>query len=91
MMAVFGGFVLGDLRAIKLFGIGLASAIFLDAFLLRTILVPSIMHLLGKANWFYPKSLEKITPHVSIDAEDAAEARVPALTPRGDEDELASV
>jgi RND superfamily putative drug exporter len=91
MMAVFGGFVLGDLRAIKLFGIGLASAIFLDAFLLRTILVPSIMHLLGKANWFYPKSLEKITPHVSIDAEDAADARVPALPPRGDEDELASV
>jgi RND superfamily putative drug exporter len=91
MMAVFGGFVLGDLRGIKLFGIGLASAVFVDAFLLRTILVPSLMHLLGKANWYFPKSLEKITPHVSIDAEDAAEARVPALTPRGDEDELAPV
>ena len=91
MIAVFGGFVLSDLRAIKLFGIGLASAVFLDAFLLRTVLVPSLMHLLGKANWYLPKSLEKITPHVSIDAEDAAEARAPALPPRGDEDELAPV
>ena len=88
MIAVFGGFVLGDLRAIKLFGIGLASAVFLDAFLLRTILVPSLMHLLGKANWYFPKSLEKITPHVSIDAEDAADARISSTSPRGDEDEL---
>jgi putative drug exporter of the RND superfamily len=91
MIAVFGGFVLSDLRAIKLFGIGLASAVFLDAFLLRTVLVPSIMHLLGKANWYFPKSLQKITPHVSIDAEDAAEARVTGATPRDDEDELAPV
>ena len=83
MIAVFGGFVLGDLRAIKLFGIGLASAVFIDAFLLRTVLVPSIMHLLGKANWFFPKSLEKITPHVSIDAEDAAEARASAARRHG--------
>jgi RND superfamily putative drug exporter len=67
MMAVFGGFVLGDLRAIKLFGIGLASAVFLDAFLLRTVLVPSLMHLLGKANWYFPKSLDKITPQVSVE------------------------
>ena len=49
------------------------------------------MHLLGKANWYFPKSLQKITPHVSIDTEDAAEARAPALPPRGDEDELAPV
>jgi uncharacterized membrane protein YdfJ with MMPL/SSD domain len=91
MIAVFGGFVLGDLRAIKLFGIGLASAVFLDAFVLRTVLVPSLMHLLGKANWYFPKSLDKITPHVSIAAEDAAEARAPAPQPRGDEDELARV
>jgi putative drug exporter of the RND superfamily len=91
MIAVFGGFVLSDLRAIKLFGIGLASAVFLDAFLLRTVLVPSLMHLLGKANWYFPKSLEKITPHVSIDVEDAADARVTGATPRGNEDELAAV
>jgi len=40
-----------------------------------TILVPSLMHIFGKANWFFPKALEKITPHVSIDAEDAAHAQ----------------
>jgi RND superfamily putative drug exporter len=91
MIAVFGGFVLSDLRAIKLFGIGLASAVFLDAFLLRTVLVPALMHLLDKTNWYFPKSLEKITPHISIDAEDAADARAPALPPQGDEDELAPV
>ncbi len=91
MIAVFGGFVLGDLRAIKLFGIGLASAVFVDAFVLRTVVVPSIMHMIGKANWYFPKSLERITPHVAIDADDAAEARGTVPVPRGDEDELARV
>ncbi|MDQ2837051.1 MAG: MMPL family transporter [Actinomycetota bacterium] len=70
MMAVFGGFILGDARVIKLFGIGLASAIFLDAFVVRTVLVPATMHLVGKANWYYPSWLERITPKVSIEAGD---------------------
>jgi len=73
MIAVFGGFVLGDARVIKLFGIGLASAIFLDAFIVRTVLVPSLMHMIGKANWFFPAWLEKATPQLSIEAADAAE------------------
>jgi RND superfamily putative drug exporter len=70
MIAVFGGFILGDNRVVKLIGIGLASAIFIDAFILRTILVPAIMHLLGRANWFYPKALDKVTPRVSIEPAD---------------------
>jgi len=73
MIAVFGGFVLGDARVIKLFGIGLASAIFLDAFIVRTVLVPSLMHMIGKSNWFFPAWLEKATPQLSIEAADAAE------------------
>ncbi|HEY0169226.1 MAG TPA: MMPL family transporter [Jatrophihabitans sp.] len=73
MIAVFGGFVLGDARVIKLFGIGLASAVFLDAFVVRTVLVPSLMHLLGDSNWHYPKWLDRITPQVSIEAADVAE------------------
>jgi RND superfamily putative drug exporter len=73
MIAVFGGFILGDARVIKLFGIGLATAVFLDAFVVRTILVPSLMHMIGKANWFFPKWLDRITPQVSIEAADAAE------------------
>ncbi len=73
MMAVFGGFVLGDLRAIKLFGSGLAVAVFLDAFLLRTVLVPALMHLLGKRNWYLPAWLERITPKVSVEPPDEPE------------------
>jgi RND superfamily putative drug exporter len=68
MIAVFGGFILGDGRVIKLFGIGLASAIFLDAFILRTVLVPSMMHLVGKSNWYFPKWLDKITPNLTVEA-----------------------
>ncbi|MDP9117586.1 MAG: MMPL family transporter [Actinomycetota bacterium] len=70
MIAVFGGFILGDSRAIKLVGVGLGGAIFLDAFILRTILVPAFMHIAGKANWYFPKWLDRITPHVSVDPDD---------------------
>ena len=70
MIAVFGGFILGDNRVVKLIGIGLASAIFIDAFILRTVLVPSIMHLLGKRNWWYPAWLDKVTPRLSIEPPD---------------------
>ena len=68
MIAVFGGFVLGDDRAIKLFGIGLGSAVLLDAFIVRTVLVPALMHVIGKANWYLPRRLDRILPHVSIEA-----------------------
>ncbi len=70
MIAVFSGFILGDNRIIKLFGIGLGGAIFIDAFILRTILVPSLMHLFGKANWWYPRFLDKVTPQISLEAAD---------------------
>jgi RND superfamily putative drug exporter len=68
MIAVFGGFILGDNRVVKLIGIGLASAIFIDAFILRTVLVPAIMHLLGDRNWWYPRWMDRITPHLSIES-----------------------
>jgi len=70
MIAVFGGFILGDNRVVKLIGIGLASAIFIDAFILRTVLVPAIMHRIGKANWYFPAWLDKITPRVSVEPAD---------------------
>src|SRR5439155_26483163 len=52
MMAVFFGFLLGDSRVVKIVGIGLGGAIFIDAFVLRTVLVPALMHLIGQANWW---------------------------------------
>jgi RND superfamily putative drug exporter len=74
MIAVFMGFVIGPGRPIKIFGFGLASAVFLDAFILRTMLVPSLMHLFGKANWFFPKWLDRVTPHLSVEPPEEHEA-----------------
>jgi putative drug exporter of the RND superfamily len=84
MMAVFGGFLLGDARVIKMVGLGLGGAVFIDAFILRTVLVPALMHRLGAANWWYPHWLERITPRVSVEPADGpadpdAEERAPAL------------
>jgi putative drug exporter of the RND superfamily len=83
MIAVFGGFILGDNRVVKLIGIGLASAIFIDAFVLRTVLVPSLMHLFGKANWWFPKWLDKVTPKLSI--EPAEDPTMDPTDPRNDD------
>ena len=70
MIAVFLGFLLTPGRTIKIFGTGLAVAVFLDAFVLRTLLVPGLMHIFGKANWLFPKWLERVTPRVSVEPKD---------------------
>lgn len=70
MIAVFSAFVLSGDRIIAMFGIGLAAAVALDAFVLRTLLVPALMHLLGGANWWLPGWLERILPRISIEAPD---------------------
>jgi len=67
MMAVFGGFLIGDARVIKMVGLGLGGAIFIDAFILRTVLVPALMHHLGRWNWWYPRWLDRVTPRVSVE------------------------
>ncbi len=67
MVFVFGSFVLSDLRALKLIGLGLAVAVFIDASVVRVILVPATMELLGSANWWLPKWLQKIVPHVLVE------------------------
>ena len=68
MICVFGGFLLGDNRVVKLVGLGPGvSAIFIDAFILRTVLVPALMHLAGRANWYFPKWLDRVTPRLSIE------------------------
>ncbi len=67
MFCVFGAFVFGGDRIVAQFGVGLATAVFLDAFVLRTILVPALMHVLGKANWHLPKVIERWLPHIAVD------------------------
>ncbi|MFG2136171.1 MMPL family transporter [Streptomyces sp. NPDC048650] len=67
MIAVFAAFVLSGDRIIAMFGIGLATAVALDAFVLRTLLVPALMHLLGGANWWLPARLDRRLPRISIE------------------------
>jgi RND superfamily putative drug exporter len=63
MICVFGSFVVGDpVRILDVFGLGLAVAIFVDATLVRMVLVPSIMQLLGKTNWWLPRWLDRTVP-----------------------------
>ncbi|MER5208096.1 MMPL family transporter [Streptomyces sp. NPDC002825] len=78
MISVFLAFVLSGDRVIAMFGIALAAAVALDAFVLRTLLVPALMHLLGGANWWLPKWLDRLLPRISIEPPEcrvAADAR----------------
>jgi RND superfamily putative drug exporter len=81
MIAVFLGFLLTPGRPIKIFGFGLASAVFLDAFILRTALVPALMHIFGKANWYFPRWLDRVTPRMSVEPPEAQEARAEPVAP----------
>src|SRR4051794_35896454 len=67
MILVFGSFLLAGQRVIAEFGIGLASAVFLDAFILRTILVPAVMHIIGERNWWLPRRLDRALPRVAVE------------------------
>jgi putative drug exporter of the RND superfamily len=67
MVFVFGSFVLNGDPTIKQFGVGLAIAVVLDATVVRCLLVPALMLLMGKVNWWLPTWLDRIVPHVSIE------------------------
>src|SRR4051795_11923795 len=67
MILVFGSFLLAGQRVIAEFGVGLASAVFLDAFILRTVLVPAVMHLIGNRNWWLPRGLDRALPRVAVE------------------------
>src|SRR3954467_15231048 len=68
MIVVFLSFSLGDDRIIKLFGIGLASAVFFDAVIIRCLLVPAIMEILGRRAWWAPAWLDRRLPQLAIEA-----------------------
>jgi len=70
MVVVFGSFLGESDRIIKLFGVGLASAVFLDATIVRMLLVPATMELLGDANWWLPRWLDRALPKVAVEGED---------------------
>ncbi|MFJ8001503.1 MMPL family transporter [Streptomyces sp. NPDC096310] len=78
MISVFLAFVLSGDRVIAMFGIALATAVALDAFVLRTLLVPALMHLLGGANWWLPRAVDRRLPRISIEAPEHRErAKIP--------------
>ena len=67
MVCVFGAFILGDQVFVKMVGLGMATAIFVDATVVRMVLVPATMELLGDRNWWYPEWLDRITPRISVE------------------------
>ncbi len=69
MISVFLGFVLGDDAVIKMMGLGLATAIFVDATVVRIVLVPATMKLMGDANWWIPGWLDRLLPTIDIEGE----------------------
>ena len=91
MVVVFGSFVLGADVSVKQIGLGLAVAVLVDATLVRLVLVPAVMELLGRANWWLPGWLDRILPRSpapepepgELEPEPAAGA-APATSPRGE-------
>ena len=67
MVFVFGSFLLESERVIKIFGLGLASAVLIDATIVRMLLVPATMELLGDRNWWLPKWLDRILPKIDVE------------------------
>ena len=76
MVAVFAAFIPSPDIVLKVIGVGMASAILIDATVVRMLLVPSVMHLLGRANWWLPRRLERVLPQLHI--EGRPEVHLPA-------------
>jgi putative drug exporter of the RND superfamily len=64
MICVFGAFVLGDVRILRVFGLGMAAAILLDATLVRIVLMPSVLQIMGPLSWWFPRSWDRLVPRV---------------------------
>ena len=75
MVFVFGSFVLNGDPTVKQFGIGLAVAVLLDATIVRCLLVPALMVLMGKANWYLPRWVDRLLPRISIEGAEYFQAR----------------
>jgi putative drug exporter of the RND superfamily len=67
MILVFASFIIGGQMPIQQIGLGFAAAIFVDAYIIRTVLVPSVMHMLGRANWWLPAWLDRLLPRLHVE------------------------
>lgn len=68
MVVVFLSFAVSDETFLRLFGVGMATAILVDATIIRMVLVPAVMQVLGRANWWIPRWLDRIVPRFDPDA-----------------------
>ncbi|SJM55155.1 hypothetical protein CZ771_07590 [Actinomycetales bacterium JB111] len=82
MIAVFASFITSDSAMIKSFGVGMAMGVLLDAFVVRMLLVPAAMHLLGRSAWWLPRWLDKIVPNVDVEGASLERAAGSAPSPR---------
>jgi putative drug exporter of the RND superfamily len=80
MVLVFASFILGGQVIIEMFGLGLAAAVLMDALIVRSILVPAVMLLLGKSNWALPKVLDRLLPRLNVEG-DVSEHPLPTPAP----------
>ena len=80
MVVVFGSFLLEDDRIVKVFGTGLGMAVLLDATLVRMLLVPATMELLGEKNWWIPRGLDRMLPRLHVEGAPDHEERIAAAT-----------
>ncbi|HEX2273080.1 MAG TPA: MMPL family transporter [Acidimicrobiales bacterium] len=83
MVFVFGSFILEQERVVKLMGVGLATAILLDATIVRMLLVPATMELLGDRNWWLPRWLARVVPDFDVEGHVASARRDEELEPAG--------
>jgi putative drug exporter of the RND superfamily len=81
MVAVFAAFVPSQDVVLKTIGIGMASAIFIDATIVRLLLVPAVMHLLGRANWWLPAWLDKRLPQLHVEGQPEVHLPAPVAEP----------
>ena len=70
MVSVFFAFIINGDPTVKQFGVGMGVAVAVDATLVRCLLVPAVMVLLGRANWWFPRWLDKLLPNLSIEGEE---------------------
>lgn len=79
MVSVFAAFVISDNIVVKMLGLGLAASVLIDATVVRLLLVPAVMTLLGRSAWWIPGPLDRILPH--LDAEGGAEGGRASASP----------
>jgi RND superfamily putative drug exporter len=70
MVSVFAAFAISGDRVLAMFGLAMASAVFLDALVVRLLLLPAVLELLGRATWVMPRWLDRVLPRIAIEAED---------------------